>query len=405
MKWINNTKVFVLADQAIYSSVSFILTILIARSLNIDDFGKYSAYVLFTYLFISAISAWTTQVFQVAGDKTNQYISFIFWTQLFMLFLSIAFLIIGNIFFPFMSGYSAIFFGFGFVMYDFGRKILLTIDKTFACLVLDIVMAILMVLSFLIFKFQGTANINDLMLYFGWVYIISIFMIIYHIKPFTYRRSAYFQYIKIHIAEGKWLFFTAISQWWAGNLFIVASGVYLGAAALGALRLGQSLFGILNVLLQTFENYILPQSALIIKEDQVSGITYIKNMNGKLAFVFIPVLSIISLFSTSIMSVAGGADYIEYSFVLKGLSLLYIFIFISQPIRFILRSLQLNNHFFYAYFISLTFAICTSHFLISNFALIGVIAGLIGSQFILIIYWAFILQYKNITIWKSSTSY
>ncbi len=405
MSWINDKKVTVLADQVIYSGISFILTILIARNLSMDDFGNYSACVLITYLFISAVSAWTTQVFQVAGDITSKYISFIFWAQLLIMLLSIAILFIVNIFFPLISVYSAIYFGFGFVMYDFGRKILLTIDKTFACLVLDIIISILSIISFLIFKYHGSENMHELMLYFGWVYSISIFITLYHIKPFTFKKSAYIHYLKIHVTEGKWLFFTAIGQWWAGNLFVVASGVYLGAGALGALRLGQSLFGVLNVLLQTFENYVLPQSAIRMKEHQSTGIAYIKEMNGKLAFLFIPVLLMFFLFSSTIMTIAGGDEYMEYSYVLKGLSVLYIFIFLSQPLRFVLRSLQLNNHFFYAYFISLAFAISTSHFLISKFALSGVITGLIGSQLILITYWAFILQNKNITLWRSSTSY
>ena len=50
------------------------------------------------------------------------------------------------------------------------------------------------------------------------------------------------------------------------NLFIVTSGVYLGVAALGAFRLVQSLFGILNLVLQTFENYVLPQASVKYNE-------------------------------------------------------------------------------------------------------------------------------------------
>jgi O-antigen/teichoic acid export membrane protein len=201
------------------------------------------------------------------------------------------------------------------------------------------------------------------------------------------------------------LFFTAVSQWWSGNLFVVASGIYLGTAALGALRLGQSLFGVLNVLLQTFENYILPQTALKIQQSQSIGISYLKEMNQKLAYVFIPVLLLVFIFSSFLITLAGGKDFTEYAFVLKGLSILYIFILLSQPIRFYFRSMQMNSHFFYAYFISLVFALSTSHWLISAYGLQGAIAGLIGSQILLLTYWSIILQLKNINIWKSSTSY
>ncbi|MBL0192548.1 MAG: hypothetical protein IPQ18_14770 [Saprospiraceae bacterium] len=50
---------------------------------------------------------------------------------------------------------------------------------------------------------------------------------------------------------------TAISQWWAGNLFVVASGIYLGPKHWGVATTSQSLFGNLNVILQTFGSYVL----------------------------------------------------------------------------------------------------------------------------------------------------
>ena len=231
------------------------------------------------------------------------------------------------------------------------------------------------------------------------------YFILFLLKPFYFDRNASKLFIIQHIKEGKWLFLTAISQWWAGNLFVVASGIYLGAAALGALRLGQSLFGVLNVLLQTFENYVLPQTAKRMQQSQNNGIAYLKEMNLKLAYAFIPVLLLIFIFASPIITLAGGQEYSEYAFVLKGLSILYIFIFLSQPIRFFFRSMQMNSHFFYAYFISLIFAISSSHWLLSTYGLNGVISGLICSQILLIAYWIIILLLKNINIWKSSTLY
>ena len=163
--------------------------------------------------------------------------------------------------------------------------------------------------------------------------------------------------------------------------------------------------GILNILLQTFGNYVLPQSAIRIQQHQNMGIAYLKEMNIKLAYVFIPILMIIFVIATPIMTLERGHQYTEYAFVLRWLCILYIFIFLSQPIRFFFRSLQMNSHFFYAYFMSLIFALSSSHWMISTYGLKGVIAGLIGSQILLMAYWSFILYLKNINLWKSSTSY
>ena len=405
MNWIKNSKVLVLADQVVFSGTSFLLTILIARHLHVSDFGIYSAYVLVIYLGISAISACTTQIFQVASDRSASYISFVYWLHIILLTLGGLLLIVADYLLHFNISKIVLVFGWGFVMYDFSRKILLGLDKTFATLMLDFFTSVLMVGSFFVFKYLGTKNLNIMLTYFSGVYFLSILYTVYMTRPFFLKMEKLETYLKRHILGGKWLFFTAVSQWWSGNLFVVASGIYLGTAALGALRLGQSLFGVLNVLLQTFENYILPQTALKMQQSQSIGIAYLKEMNQKLAYVFIPVLLLVFIFSSFLITLAGGKDFTEYAFVLKGLSILYIFILLSQPLRFYFRSMQMNSHFFYAYFNSLVFALSTSHWLISAYGLQGAIAGLIGSQILLLTYWSIILQLKNINLWKSSTSY
>ena len=236
-------------------------------------------------------------------------------------------------------------------------------------------------------------------------YLVSFLFLVVYLKPFSIAIKTLKPYLKLHFKTGKWLFLTAVSQWWAGNLFVVSSGVYLGAEALGALRLSQSLFGVLNVLLQAFENYVLPQTAQKIKENYPAGINYLKSMNRKLTVVFVPVLIGVAVFAQPILVMAGGVDYAAYAFVLRGLSVLYVFILLSQPLRFMFRSLQLNNHFLYAYLLSLAFAITSSHWLLSNYGLQGVITGLVGSQLILMAYWTIILQLKKHKTWKSFTSY
>jgi len=205
--------------------------------------------------------------------------------------------------------------------------------------------------------------------------------------------------------QGKWFFMTAISQWWAGNLFVVASGIYLGPKALGALRLAQSLFGILNVILQTFENYVLPQTASRIHTSIPDGINYLKNLSVKAAWIFLPLLLVTFFFAKDILVLAGENQYAEFYFVVQGLSLLYVLIYLSQPLRCLIRSLEFNEAFFKGYLITLAFALIFSHLILSNFGLYGVLTGLIISQVILIAYWSLILHSKNKQIWKSFISY
>jgi len=406
MNWLKHRKFQILADQSVFSGTSFLLTILTARHLDATSFGLYSAYVLAAYLAVSTLGAWTISVFQVAKDKTPNYVSFVFWWQIFL--VATVFILVSciNQIFPLYNCNAPLLFGTGFVLYDFGRKFLLSLDKTLETLVLDSVTSILLMASFILFQKTNSKDIHEMLGMFAVVYFISMVILLFFSNPFYFRTSDIQSFVRLHITEGKWLFFTAVSQWWAGNLLVVASGVYLGATALGALRLAQSLFGVLNVLLQTFEHYVLPQTALHINNDVLSGIEYLRNANKKLGLAFVPVLIAAFVFAEPIMTLAGGSVYAPYAFVLRGLSILYVFIFLSQPIRFVVRSLQLNRHFFYAYLLNLGFALTTSQWLLSNFGLYGAIAGLIIAQAILILYWILILQQqKKINVWKSFISY
>lgn len=405
MSAFNHRPIQVLADQAVFSGTNFLLTIFIAKRLSISDFGAYSAYMLFLYLVVSAISSWTTQVGQVARERTAVYVSFVFWLHVFLALSCVSVCILVQVYSSVEVSNAVLWFGFGFVLYDFGRKQLLSDDRIAATLFLDAVTSFSVMVAFLSFIHGGTKELDQMMALMGSAFTISLFTIMALIKPFYFHKKQYAAFLKSHIRQGRWLFYTALSQWWAGNLFVVASGLYLGGAALGALRLGQSLMGILNILLQAFENYVLPLTAQKMNREIKAGLGYIRDMNKKLIYVFIPVLVAFFGFAGPIMSVAGSPEYGQYAFILQGLSILYLLILLSQPLRFALRSLHLNNHFFYGYFISLGYALLASHWLISAYGLYGVLAGLMGAQIILIAYWTLVLHHKNIRIWKSFISF
>ena len=406
MNRLKQRKFQILADQAIFSGGSFILTILVARHLEAPAFGLYSAYILAAYLAVSAVSAWTISVFQVAQEKKPPYLSFVFWWEFFLVLIGLVLACGINHFAHWCDSYAPFLFGAAFVLYDFGRKFLISLDKTPEALVLDSSTALLMLVSFGLFQNNGSRDVHEMLGLFAVVYFISMALTLLFSKPFSLQAQDIQPFVGQHIRAGKWLFFTALSQWWAGNLLLVASGIYLGATALGALRLAQSLFGVLNVLLQTFEHYILPQTALHLHKSLSGGLHYLKNANQKLGLVFIPVLMAAFVFAEPILAFAGGAVYAPYAFVLRGWCILYVFVYLSQPIRFLVRALQLNRCFFYGYLLNLGFALATSQWLLSHFGLHGVLAGLIAAQAILLLYWTLMLkQQKNINVWKSFISY
>jgi O-antigen/teichoic acid export membrane protein len=402
-KLLNSPKFLILADQAVFSGSSFVLTLLVARNIEVAMFGLYSGYVLAVYLVVSAVSAWVIQPFQVLQGKADDmqaYTSFTIALQVILTVLACVFTLAVLVLVVPDVPLTVVLFGGGFMMHDFGRKLLLALDKARQTLFLDIVVSIGLFVATLAFISIGDDNIYQLLMFCFFTYLLSVALIFYFTKPRAITRLFFMSSLRQHFREGKWLFSTALVQWWSGNMFVVASGVYLGTTALGALRLGQSLFGVLNIVLQTFENYVLPQTALRLRISKEASMHYLGSISKKTALLFVPILILAFLFGTRVMVLAGGVAYADFGFVVQGLAVLYVLVFLNQPIRIIIRSLLFNKHFFYGYVISLVFALSFSHVLLSNFELTGAIIGLTVSQLILLVYWSIVLQQQKINLWK-----
>lgn len=408
MTLLKNHKILILLDQGLFSGTSFLITVLLARILDMESFGAYSGFVLVIYLVVSGTGAFIIQPFQVLLGKVKdpqQYATFAFWFQVFVIGLVVLFGIGLHTIFTTYFPATLLCFAAGFLLHDFGRRVLLALNRPLQTLILDAASSSVYMIVIYTYVTMDVNNMGLLYAYLSLSYSISLILLIIFLKPFYLQKKNVLNHLSNHFREGKWLFFTAVAQWWSGNLFIVASGVYLGAAALGALRLAQSLMGVLNVLLQTFENYILPQTAIKINRMPSEGLSYVTDISRKVGLLFLPLLVIIFLFAEQIFVIAGGQDYATFAFLLQGMAVLYLLIFLNQPIRLLIRATLLNQHFFYGYLINLAFALLCTHGLLSVFGLQGAIMGLAASQLLLIAYWTFILQKSNIYLWRSFISF
>ena len=156
---------------------------------------------------------------------------------------------------------------------------------------------------------------------------------------------------------------------------------------MGALRLAQYIFGLLNILLQAIENYALPKAVLI--EDKV---VYFKVLLKKMLLIILPILALMSFAATQVFHYAGGDSYNGYEYVIYGLCIVYLLTTISYPIRIIIRSLHLNREYFMGYLFSTIFSACTAFLLLKNFGLYGVLIGLAITQIITNSFWAISLK-------------
>ena len=405
----------VFADQAIVSGSSFVTNIVVARSLGVTNYGKFSVVILIQLFLLSLQQAVSSGVYQVMFGGLEEkfkssYTNGLFYIQLMLYAALIALCGGGYYLFPSVSnGYEIIFPAaiagtLLFLLQDFLRKVLLSKKEEWKALMIDAITNFIQIVLLVVYAFTGKLSLPIACWIIALTFIPSIIAGIIWINPGNISFDNIRLTFGIHKKQSHWMLMSALLQWFAGNFFVVAAGMWLGVAALGALRLAQYIFGLLNVLLQAIENYALPHASSLQKSpEQFNG--FLKSVFRKTFLMIAPVLVILSLFARQILQLSGGASYLDYSYVIHGLSLVYVLILTGLPIRIALRVRLLNQNYFIGYLLASGFSMLTARWLIGNWHLLGVLTGLFITQLIVIIYWSAILTRKKVLSWKLFISY
>ena len=153
-KILNNSKLVVLADQAVFIGSSFAITLFIARILIPEDFGVFTSIVLFNYLLVSISTSIIIQPFQVIIAKIENrpsYLSFSFFAQAsIILLMSISTFALLQFQVDFIQGLNRYAPGIflytsGFLFHDFHRKLFLARGSVLQALIIDSAAGILQI--------------------------------------------------------------------------------------------------------------------------------------------------------------------------------------------------------------------------------------------------------------------
>lgn len=401
-----STPILAVLDQAIFSGTNFLLTLFLAQKLEISGFGVLSSVTVLTFLFLSISNALIIQPFQVSIVTINQkkqYIVFLYFFQLLLLVLIVLIMLILNVIIDDneinkASIDSIIVFVLGYLFQDFFRKLFLGTDEIKKVVLIDILFVFIVILGLTVFNHSLT--LKKVMYIIGLANIISSLPGLFTILNNFEFPTSYLDFIKLHVTQGKWFVYTAFLQWCSSNFFVLLSGAYLGIEALGALRLVQSVFGVINIILQTIENYFIPKIAALYAQSIETAKKYLGKLTTIGFVLFGSILATLFIYSKQLMLLLGGKNYVSYHVVIKMMAVLYVFIFLSYPLRIAVRVLVLNKIFFTGYVLSFITSIITFHFLLQNYGLNGAVIGLIFNQMVMMGYWYFELNKKQLVTWK-----
>lgn len=402
---------WLLADQISGTLSVFLITIMVARQLTIEVFGCFAGIMMLQAFLLVVQNSLVTGPYQVlhtkfADAEQKCYSDAVFSLESFFLLVlaglfSLLYIYTPEAFKMFLPAWWWIVLSIiGFLLQDFIRRYFISKEKTFHAFVMNAISALLQVCCITFFFLQETIDFLVCFKIISIAYLPAIGFGVYMLRLERPEIKYLAKTIRFHLDTGKWLMITAMLQWSSGNLFVVAAGVFLGVATFGAIRLAQTLFSLLNVVLQVFENYVVPNAVQIYKTSALNLQQYLRSVSVKTGLLFVPLSLAIGIFSTPILVFLGGEQYESYAIAVQGLAVLQLLIFLSYPVRIAIRVLLLNKVFFIGYIITSIFSVLAARAFIQWGSIEGVIAGLLANQLLIITYWHTILRRRKFMIWR-----
>jgi len=199
---------------------------------------------------------------------------------------------------------------------------------------------------------------------------------LFGVGKLDFCRSSEERVTKQHWQFSKWLISSALLRWASGSLFTIAAASLLGATAAGAMRAGQNILGVVQVLFLGLGNVVPATSARILRESGVGGfVLYLKKM-GLLCTGLTVLFSLaISIDPDRIMQLVYGGSYPGYGYVLRWYAVTYVVISLGTMIHPGLTVLENTRPIFMAYAITAVISIASATKLVSAFGIVGALAG------------------------------
>jgi len=168
------------------------------------------------------------------------------------------------------------------------------------------------------------------------------------------------------------------------NLFTFAAGIFLGAAAVGAMRAAFTLVSIANIVIEACVNIVPVRASRVFMSSGRRGlIAYLKKVTiygtGAIAFL----LGVIVVAPKFWLRVFFGPEFELFWNLVPWYAGVQVLIFLGLVIGTWYRTLESTRFIFYANVFAVVLLLLIAYPLISNFGVTGAVAGLLIGQFAL----------------------
>ncbi len=411
-------KIFLLLDQMLVSGSNFILGILLVRALGLESYGVFAILWMLVLFALGINQAVITKpMLSIAPklEKTEaaQYMMHVQWLQgslaAFIFIVAMTIWLMSDslgLVIPYLD-FAPILAGILFFQlhHDYFRKRCFIEGQVLRAFCIDIILYLGQVILIGGLWFQNQLNLSFVLYSILIASGLSVLVACWQTGIQLTNKTDLMETWKRQFEYSKWLLGTAILQWFSGNYFIIIGATIIGPVAVGALRMVQNVMGFFHILFLLMENIVPIEAA----RQHVSGgwkalINYMKNVTLKIGIIFLVLLIGVAIFSPWVIKMLYGPEYLDFSYIVVVYCALYILVFSSLPLQFILRTIELTYPLFIAYLAATAFSLITANFFLQTWGMSGLLAGLILTQLITVsVYIFFIWRKTKISNLQDST--
>ncbi len=385
-----------LVDQAMVSGVNFLIGLLLARFLGISAFGVFTL-AWMVVLFVNSIQmAMISAPMMTVGpqqlkENEDAYYNTLFFQQIIFSTISSLCVLIGVFFIDlFQPTMEVLSFAVPLVatvfvvqIQDFIRRIFFVRDRQKNAVLIDAVNYIGQVFVLAMLIFCSYLSISTALWGMFFSSVISVLVGVWLLGGVAWKKNMLQPVFLQHWKISKWMVGSTLMQWVSGNFFVLAAGVLLGTSAVGAIKVAQSLVGVVNVVVQGMENFLPSRAAREFTNKGVLGLNLFINkiliyLGGVVGCVF----ALMAIFSKILLITLYGEQYASFDSVLRMMALVGFVGFSIVPVGAALRVLENTKAVFISFIFSSAFSLLCAYPMVDNFGLPGVLAGLLISKII-----------------------
>jgi O-antigen/teichoic acid export membrane protein len=382
----------VLADQGLVSGATFLSTILLARFLGVEDFGRFTL-VWIAVLFVNSLqfSAVMQPMMSIgakhAESEAPAYYGAVVVQQFAVSILAFLALVAGVAASAAIVpawGIRSLALPLGIAMFagqfqDFFRRYLFVRYRPLAALTNDGIRYLgQVVLLYAADRLAGTLTIATAL----WIMAAAAMLGTAHgmlcLEKLTWNGGVLRKTIERHWRLAKWLVPSTLISWCTGHVFLLTAGVVLGAATVGVLRAAQTIvFGVVQILLIAMDNFAPTQASEIFHRQGRAALSrYLKGLTWKCGSIVLLLLLLIDANAASIARLAYGSQYPAVGYLLLGFSAVNILPLLAKILHVWALAIESTEIEFVSWAAAAAFTAVAAYPFVAFGGIIGVFAGL-----------------------------